>query len=73
MYFFNVIFSPLIGINIWSNNSKNKASQMSILVESPNVNFSEDYIESLYTQKFSSYDVQSKKVRVESKDYKFRT
>lgn len=46
---------------------------MSILVESPNVNFSEDYIESLYTQKFSCYDVLSKKVRVESKDYKFRT
>ena len=46
---------------------------MSIQVESPDVAFNENFIESNYTHKFSTFDPMNKKVRVDAKNYAFRT
>lgn len=46
---------------------------MSLQVESNEVHHFEDKIESVYTHRFTTFDSETKKVKIESKNYSFRT
>ena len=46
---------------------------MSITVESDNVNSNQHFIEATYEHKFSTFDPATKKIKVENKNYAFKT
>ena len=46
---------------------------MSIIVESENVQSNAEFIEATYDHKFTTYEPDTKKIKIESKNYNFKT
>ena len=46
---------------------------MSITVEADNVNSSIEFIEATYEHKFTTFDANTKKIKIENKNYHFKT